>query len=133
MVFNFDHNWHNNIWDITDLKDIKVNVIPLKETLNKWQETFKDIGWLPLNWLNHDQPRVVSHYGHVDYHKESAKMLASIMYLSRGTPFDFIGEERKAGMTNYPFKELSEINDISTVPPAMEPERAYQRKLLKRH
>lgn len=129
MVFNFDHNWHNNIWDITDLKDIKVNVIPLKETLNKWQETFKDIGWLPLNWLNHDQPRVVSHYGHVDYHKASAKMLASIMYLSRGTPFIYQGEE--IGMTNYPFKELSEINDISTLNSvknqiAMEPERAYQ-------
>lgn len=113
MVFNFDHNWHNNIHDITDINQLKVNVISLKETLNKWQETFKDIGWLPLNWLNHDQPRLVSHYGNLDYHKQSATMLATIMYLSRGTPFIYQGEE--IGMTNYPFKELSQINDISTL------------------
>lgn len=113
MVFNFDHNWHNNIWDIQDLKDLKVHVVELKKTLNKWQETFKDIGWLPLNWLNHDQPRLVSHYGSLDYHSASAKMLATIMYLSRGTPFVYQGEE--IGMTNYPFKSLSEINDISTL------------------
>lgn len=113
MVFNFDHNWHNNIHDITDLKDLKVNVLGLKNTLNTWQETFKDIGWLPLNWLNHDQPRVVSHYGHVDYHGPSAKMLATIMYLSRGTPFIYQGEE--IGMTNFPFKSLDQIDDISTI------------------
>ncbi len=113
MVFNFDHNWHNNIWDIHDLKDLKVNVVELKKTLNKWQDTFKDIGWLPLNWLNHDQPRLVSHYGSLEYHSASAKMLATIMYLSRGTPFVYQGEE--IGMTNYPFNSLSEINDISTL------------------
>jgi len=113
MVFNFDHNWHNNIWDIQDLKDLNVHVVELKKTLNKWQETFKDIGWLPLNWLNHDQPRLVSHYGSLEYHSASAKMLATIMYLSRGTPFVYQGEE--IGMTNYPFKSLSEINDISTL------------------
>lgn len=36
MVFNFDYNWYNNIWDIIDLKDIKVNVIFFKEIFNKW-------------------------------------------------------------------------------------------------
>ncbi|WP_162146829.1 glycoside hydrolase family 13 protein [Acholeplasma granularum] len=113
MVFNFDHNWHNNIHDILDLKDLKVNVLALKETLNKWQETFKKIGWLPLNWLNHDQPRLVSHYGNQNYHNESAKMLATIMYLSRGTPFIYQGEE--IGMTNFPFNDLSQIDDISTL------------------
>jgi oligo-1,6-glucosidase len=113
MVFNFDHNWHNNIWDIQDHKDLNVHVVELKKTLNKWQETFKEIGWLPLNWLNHDQPRLVSHYGSLEHHSASAKMLATIMYLSRGTPFVYQGEE--IGMTNYPFKSLSEINDISTL------------------
>ncbi len=113
MVFNFDHNWHNNIHDILDLKDLKVDVVGLKKTLNRWQETFKDIGWLPLNWLNHDQPRLVSHYGNINYHSASAKMLATIMYMSRGTPFIYQGEE--IGMTNYPFKDPSEFNDISTI------------------
>ncbi|MBN3490342.1 alpha-glucosidase [Acholeplasma equirhinis] len=113
MVFNFDHNWKNNLWDILDLKDLKVDVVGLKEVILKWQQNFKSIGWLPLNWLNHDQPRVVSHYGNPNYHEASAKMLATIMYMSRGTPFIYQGEE--IGMTNYPFKDPSEFNDISTI------------------
>lgn len=113
MVFNFDHNWCNNIHDIDDLKDLKVNVKALKDVFFRWQNTFKRIGWLPLNWLNHDQPRVVSHYGSLEYHKESAKMLANLLYLKRGTPFIYQGEE--IGMTNYPFTKFKEFNDISTI------------------
>lgn len=113
MVFNFDHNWMNNLDSITDYKDLKTNVMGLKEVFTKWQETFKDIGWLPLNWLNHDQPRLISHYGNMSYYRESAKMLATALYLMRGTPFIYQGEE--IGMTNYPFKDISEFNDISTI------------------
>ncbi|HEY8406292.1 MAG TPA: alpha-glucosidase [Acholeplasma sp.] len=112
MVFNFDHNWMNNLEKITDYKDLKTNVLGLKEVWGRWQETFKTIGWLPLNWLNHDQPRLISHYGDMDYYKESAKMLATALYFMRGTPFIYQGEE--IGMTNYPFKDISEFNDIST-------------------
>src|SRR5690606_2158765 len=43
----------------------------------------------------------------------SAKMLATIMYMSRGTPFIYQGEE--IGMESYPFKDPSEFNDISTI------------------
>lgn len=113
MVFNFDHNWCNNIDQITTQKQIKVNVLCLKKAFSKWQEAFKDKGWLPLNWLNHDQPRLISHYGNLKYFKESGKMLATLLYLKRGTPFIYQGEE--IGMTNYPFDDVSEFNDVSSI------------------
>ncbi|HHW79937.1 MAG TPA: alpha-glucosidase [Acholeplasmataceae bacterium] len=113
MVFNFDHNWCNNLWEIHDYKDLKTNVIQLKTVFNNWQEAFKDKGFLPLNWLNHDQPRLISHYGNMEYFKESGKMLATALYLMRGMPFIYQGEE--IGMTNYPFEKLSDFKDVSSI------------------
>ncbi len=113
MVFNFDHNWCNNVFDITDLKALKTDVKRLKSVFNKWQIAFKDKGWLPLNWLNHDQPRLMSHYGDLNYFNASGKMLATALYLMRGTPFVYQGEE--IGMINYPFKFIEEFNDISSI------------------
>jgi oligo-1,6-glucosidase len=49
MVFNFDHNWCNNLNDVIHPKKLKTNVLCLKNAFSKWQEAFKDIGWLPLN------------------------------------------------------------------------------------
>lgn len=113
MVFNFDHNWCNNLGDIKDYSEIKVDLVRLKSVFNNWQTAFKDKGWLPLNWLNHDQPRLMSHYGNQKFFKESAKALATSLYLMRGTPFIYQGEE--IGMTNYPFKKLEEFRDVSSI------------------
>lgn len=113
MVFNFDHNWCNNLSDITNPKKIKVDVVRLKQVFKKWQDAFDGKGWLPLNWLNHDQPRLVSHYGHHRYPKASAKMLASVIHFMKGTPFIYQGEE--IGMTNYPFEDVSDFDDQSSV------------------
>ncbi|WP_197724337.1 glycoside hydrolase family 13 protein [Haploplasma axanthum] len=113
MVFNFDHNWCNNLNEINDYKDLRTNVIDLKHVFNKWQEAFKTEGWLPLNWLNHDQPRLMSQYGDQKFFKESAKMLATSLYLMRGTPFIYQGEE--IGMTNYPFEKFEDFKDISSI------------------
>lgn len=113
MVFTFDHNWCNNVFDINDIQSLKTNVKDLKRIFNDWQMAFKDKGWVPLNWLNHDQPRLLSHYGSQKYPKRSAKMLAQLMYLMRGTPFLYQGEE--IGMTNYPFEDVSTFDDISSI------------------
>jgi len=112
MVFNFDHNWCNNLFEVTNPKKLKTNVKQLKETFNRWQEAFKEDGWLPLNWLNHDQPRLMSQYGDYKYPKESGKMLATALHMKRGTPFIYQGEE--IGMTNYPFEDVNDFNDISS-------------------
>ncbi len=113
MVFNFDHNWCNNLHEVLDQKDLITNVKHLKEVFIKWQEGFKGKGWLPLNWLNHDQPRLISQYGDFNFFDTSGKMLATVIHLMRGTPFVYQGEE--IGMTNYPFKDASDFNDISSI------------------
>jgi oligo-1,6-glucosidase len=113
MVFNFDHNWCNNMFEIDDLNDLKTNLLCLKNAFLKWQTAFKNKGWLPLNWLNHDQPRLMSQYGSLKYFNASAKMLATALHMMRGTPFIYQGEE--IGMTNYPFESINQFNDIATI------------------
>lgn len=83
----------------------KWNVIPFslkkfKALTAAWQST---LDWNTLFWSNHDQPRIVSRWGCTaseTLRQRSAKMLAVAMYLQRGTPFIYQGEE--IGMTNYP-------------------------------
>lgn len=113
MVFNFDHNWCNNLHEVNHPKKLKTNVKDLKRVFSSWQYAFEHKGWLPLNWLNHDQPRLMSQYGNAQYPLESGKMLATALHMMRGTPFIYQGEE--IGMTNYPFEDVSEFNDISSI------------------
>jgi oligo-1,6-glucosidase len=109
MVFHFDHNWCK-----TSLNgEETIDLLRLKRVFASWQKAFKDKGWLPLNWLNHDQPRLLSHYGSKRKPLRSAKTLATALYLMRGTPFIYQGEE--IGMTNYPFFHRKEIRDIATI------------------
>jgi len=121
MVFNFDHNWCNNIDDVLSTKKLVTDVLRLKRVFDKWQSAFKDTGWLPLNWLNHDQPRLMSHYGNHKHPLESGKMLATVIHMMRGTPFIYQGEE--IGMTNFLFEDVNQFKDISSV-------NAYHRCLL---
>lgn len=111
LLFQFD------IMDI-DGENGKWNVIPfdllkLKKVISKWQNA---IDWNTLFWSNHDQPRVVSRFGSTsteEYRVQSAKMLATAMYLLRGTPFIYQGEE--IGMTNFPFEQESQIRDVESI------------------
>lgn len=111
LLFHFD------FMDM-DGRDGKWNVIPFdlkkfKEILVRWQET---IDWNTLFWGNHDQPRVVSRFGSAATEAlrvQSAKMLATAMYLLRGTPFLYQGEE--IGMTNFPFTSERELRDVESL------------------
>ena len=111
LLFHFD------FMDI-DGQDGKWNVIPFdlkkfKDILVRWQEA---IDWNTLFWGNHDQPRVVSRFGSTATEAlrvQSAKMLATAMYLLRGTPFLYQGEE--IGMTNFPFTSEEELRDVESL------------------
>lgn len=84
----------------------------LKQIMLKWQQGLFGKGWNTLFWNNHDMTRLVSRYGDEGkYHKKSAKMLATLMYLQWGVPFLLQGEE--IGMTNAHFTKLSEYRDTS--------------------
>lgn len=95
-----------------DLKPLELS--DLKSVLTKWQKTLEHKGWNTLFWCNHDQPRIVSRFGDEGrYRKESAKMLATVLYFMKGTPYIYQGEE--IGMTNAPFARIEDYKDIQTI------------------
>jgi oligo-1,6-glucosidase len=112
MVFQFEHvqvDRGESKWDV-----LPFDVRRLREVLFAWQEGLADEGWNSLYWNNHDQPRVVSRYGDSGRFRErSAKLLATVLHLLRGTPFVYQGEE--LGMTNVPFGSIEDFEDIESV------------------
>ncbi|MGM0843764.1 MAG: glycoside hydrolase family 13 protein [Bacillota bacterium] len=113
MVFQFSHmsldNGKNGKWDLKPL------YLPdLKDNLTHWQTALEEDGWNSLYFNNHDQPRVVSRFGDDGkYHHESAKMLATVLHMMKGTPYVYQGEE--IGMTNVRFSSIEEYEDIETL------------------
>ncbi|MGL5042145.1 MAG: glycoside hydrolase family 13 protein [Culicoidibacterales bacterium] len=89
----------------------KMDLLEFKAVMENWQQSLHGKGWNTLYWNNHDMPRVVSRFGNTDkYHNQSAKMLATLMYLQWGTPYILQGEE--IGMTNTDFSELTDYRDV---------------------
>lgn len=114
MVFSFHHLKvdydEQNPWG-TQTFDFQ----KLKKLLTDWQIAMQEGGgWNALFWCCHDQPRVLSRYGDdKEYPVESAKMLATALYLLRGTPYIYQGEE--IGMTNAYFDKLEQYKDIAAI------------------
>lgn len=114
MIFQFEHVGLDEIpgkskWDLCPLQ-----ISELKQVFSKWQTELGDEGWNSLFWNNHDLPRIVSRWGNDgDYRVESAKMLAILLHMMKGTPYIYQGEE--IGMTNRPISTISEVNDIESI------------------
>ena len=84
-------------WDL-----VPFTLVDLKRTMARWQDGLADVGWNSLYWGNHDQPRAVSRFGDDSPSTgASAKALATVLHLHRGTPYVYQGDE--LGMTNAPF------------------------------
>lgn len=112
MVFNFDHCFSNNVLTIKKKKEeVVTDLTNLKKVFNKWQTKTYKKAWNPIYWLNHDHPRLLSHYGNVNEPFLSGSMLAVMLYFKGGTPFVYQGEE--LGMSNYPFQKIEDFNDVS--------------------
>ncbi|MBM7622157.1 oligo-1,6-glucosidase [Bacillus tianshenii] len=113
MVFQFEHvgldNGPNGKWDLKPL-----NLHDLKKSLSRWQEALGDKGWNSLYFNNHDQPRALSRYADDGrYRIQSAKMLATLLHMMKGTPYVYQGEE--LGMTNVAFETITDYRDIETL------------------
>ncbi len=111
MVFQFAHVTEG--WDATfgKWRDRPRDLVALKRVFNDWQRALADDGWNSLFWSNHDLPRAVSKYGDDGrWRVRSAKALATVLHLMKGTPFIFQGEE--IGMTNRPVAQIADFNDI---------------------
>jgi oligo-1,6-glucosidase len=69
--------------------------------------------WDTVFLSNHDNPRLVSAFGDdsAAFRVPSAKLLETMILTLRGTPFLYQGDE--LGMTNYPFHQLSDYDDIA--------------------
>jgi len=110
MVFQFEHmGLDNGPYGKWDLKPL--DLVDLKQNLTKWQKALEDVGWNSLYFNNHDQPRSVSRFGNdKEYRAESAKMLATLLHMMKGTPYVYQGEE--IGMTNIQFESIDDYRDI---------------------
>ena len=113
MVFQFEHvaldQEDGNKW-----RPKKLKLTDLKKTLGHWQTGLAERGWNSLYWGNHDQARAVSRFGDDGQYRElSAKMLAGVLHLHRGTPYVYQGEE--LGMTNMAFGAISDYRDIEVL------------------
>ena len=113
MCFNFHHlkvdYKDGNKWELMELDYMELKVI-----FEKWQMGMqRGNAWNALFWCNHDQPRIVSRFGNEgEYWKESAKMLAGMIHLMRGTPYIYQGEE--IGMTNPHYTSIEQYADVES-------------------
>lgn len=89
----------------------KLKVSSIKKSFNHWYEMLQDKGWNVVYWHNHDQPRVVSHYGDdTSYWEKSAKMLLMSLYFMPGNAICYQGEE--IGMTNVHYQSIEQFRDV---------------------
>ena len=93
----------------------KPDLVKLKAIFNKWQTALEGKAWDSLFWENHDYTRVVSRFGNdsPEWRELSAKMLAVSLYMMRGTPYIYQGQE--LGMTNFKVRDLSQLLDVESI------------------
>jgi len=109
MIFNFDAvrlNRNGDAWRDWTLPELKAIYTNLDQTtdVHMWNTVFLS---------NHDNPRVVSAFGDDSpaHRVASAKVLATMLLTLKGTPFIYQGDE--LGMTNYPFTNIDQCDDIA--------------------
>ena len=114
MCFNF-HHLKVDYRDGDKWKLMEPDLLRLKQLFMEWQEGMeRENGWNAVFWCNHDQPRAISRFGDEgQYWKESAKMLATVIHMFRGTPYVYQGEE--LGMTNPYYGDISRYRDVESI------------------
>ena len=112
MIFQFEHvglDIEGAKWNYKGL-----DLLDLKASFGRWQAGLAEVGWNSLYWDNHDQPRAVSRFGDDGaFRVPSAKLLATVLHLHRGTPYIYQGEE--LGMTNIIFESRADFSDIESI------------------
>lgn len=103
--FTFEHvainagKWSKEYIDPNKFKQVIIN----------YQE---QVDWNGVYLENHDQHRSINKYIKKGYEEIGAKMLLTLIYTLRGTPFIYQGQE--IGMVDYPNIKLDECNDLVT-------------------
>ena len=115
MLFQFEHLEldKDSSSDTPDWSQVPWSLVELKEVLTRWQLEL-DGGWNAQFFNNHDLPRAVSRFGDDGaYRVQSAKLLAALTHMLKGTPYIYQGEE--IGMTNAAFDSISDYRDVATL------------------
>lgn len=107
LAFSFDvarvgrNNWYQNKWTLPEWKKL----FALQCDLDQYH-------WPTVFLSNHDNPRTVSKFGDdsPQFRVSSAKLLAMLILMQRGTAFLYQGDE--IGMTNFPFTSFSQFDDV---------------------
>jgi len=113
MVFQFQHVQLDFGAHKFDLRPLRL--ADLKAAMAAWQLGLAERGWNSLYFGNHDQPRSVSRFGDDSpaHRVASAKTLATVLHLHRGTPYVYQGDE--LGMASAPFATIGDYRDIETL------------------
>jgi oligo-1,6-glucosidase len=95
--------------------DPDYSLLEFKNVYSKWDSAFAKKGWTSIFLGNHDQPRMVSHWGNDSpaFRELSSKMLTTFIMTMRGTPYYYNGDE--LGMVNIKFDKIGDYRDIATI------------------
>lgn len=93
---------------------IDFGLVKYKDIFSRYDQEFKDKGWLSIFLANHDQPRMVNKFGNdtLEFRELSSKMLTTFIMTMRGTAFYYNGDE--IGMTNAKFNSIDDYQDVET-------------------
>lgn len=88
----------------------KLDLEQFKRTMVSWQAVLQEWSLPTLYWSNHDLPRILDKLQvEPSMQTDAAKMLAVLMYLQRGIPCIYYGEE--LGMTAGQLTDPADFND----------------------
>lgn len=87
----------------------RLDWLGFKQVMTDWQQTLLAPRRLTLYWGNHDMARVATRVGSRRYPQRSAKSLATLMYLQRGIPVLYYGDE--LGLSNGTLASLAAFGD----------------------
>jgi alpha-glucosidase len=86
----------------------------LRDTLFEVQKNICAVGYAAPYFENHDQNRSPNKFlKNHERTREGKTLLGAIFFFLQGIPFIYQGQE--LGMINYPWKDVNEFNDVSTI------------------
>ena len=110
MVFQFECTSSTNASPHGKFTPKPIDMNYCKNTWIKYQEGLNDESWNALFVENHDLGRCINRFGSLKYKNESAKAIAMMVYLQKGTPYIYQGQE--IGMTNIKMDKLEDYKDV---------------------
>lgn len=98
--------------DLSSMLSSPFSLKKMKAAFTERQVKAEGRGWNVLCLEDHSCPRSISRFGSEIYRKESGKMLAAAVFLQKGTPFLYQGQE--IGMLNTALPRLEMYRDALT-------------------